>query len=471
MCNKGEVGADMKRVLILSSHPLFGKCIENLISQDEGLEIVGYEQDPAQAVDRILKLRPDVVILDSDEYEVNREVVTTCLLKQGVQARVVGLNLNNNTATVCSGEQKIIGELSDFLRTIQPDTTVERTGSLGPAAHGSASAVRDRYGRRFDYLRVSITDRCNLRCVYCMPPEGVASKPREAILHSEEIARVVEAAAGMGFRYVRLTGGEPLVRKGVVGLVRRLAGIRGIEEVALTTNATLLGAYACDLAGAGLKRVNISLDSLQPERFRRITRLGNLQSVWQGIEAAQAAGLSPLKINMVVVRGFNDDEVADLARLSLDHPWHIRFIEVMPVAGVSDWGPGMPPVESRLVSAGEVRQRLQSLGTLIPEQGPGGHGPARYYRLPGAQGTVGFISAMSEHFCATCNRMRLTADGHLRPCLFSDQGVYVKDALADGASLVQIQSLILQAAEMKPERHASLAETAVSGTAMSMIGG
>jgi cyclic pyranopterin phosphate synthase len=304
-----------------------------------------------------------------------------------------------------------------------------------------------------------------------MPPEGVRPKPREAILHSEEIARIVEAAAGIGFRTIRLTGGEPLVRRGIVGLVKRLAAIPGVDEVALTTNAVLLSAYARDLATAGLKRANISLDSLRPERFRRITRLGDLKSVWQGIEAAEAAGLVPLKINVVVIRGFNDDEVADFARLTFDHAWHIRFIEVMPLAGVSEWGSDVLPAGERLVTAGEVRHRLEELGPLEPTSGLCGHGPARYYRLPGAQGTVGFISPMSEHFCASCNRLRLTADGWLRACLFADEGVHIKPTLEAGADLATLQALIRQVVGSKPEHRPFSGDVGVTGKAMSMIGG
>jgi Molybdenum cofactor biosynthesis enzyme len=257
----------------------------------------------------------------------------------------------------------------------------------------------------------------------------------------------------------------------VAGLVRRLAAISGIEQVTMTTNATLLSSHARDLADAGLSRVNISLDSLRPERFHRITRQGNLELVWQGIRAAEAAGLTPLKINMVVVRGFNDDEVVDFARLTLQHPWHIRFIEVMPVAGVSDWGTDMPGVGERLIAAAEIQQRVQVLGALSVDEGPRGNGPARYFRLPHAQGTIGFINPISEHFCSSCNRMRLTADGYLRPCLFSDEGVSCKTALANGASLSELQALIRQAGDIKPEQRSALASDPVNGIAMSMIGG
>ncbi|MBI5029391.1 MAG: GTP 3',8-cyclase MoaA [Chloroflexi bacterium] len=382
-----------------------------------------------------------------------------CVLKEGLQPRVVGLNVRDNKFIVCKTQLGTIKELKDFLETVKSENNSDKQVS-----------TLDGFGRTLDYLRVSVTDRCNLRCVYCMPPSGVPYKPRDAILHSEEIARMIEAAAGIGFRTIRLTGGEPLVRKNIVGLVRRLAAISGIAELTMTTNGTLLSSYANDLADAGLKRVNISLDSLRADRFRRITRQGNLESVWQGIKAAEAAGLTPLKINMVVIRRFNDDEVIDFARLTLDHPWHVRFIEVMPVAGAMDWGPNMPDIDNRLLTAAEIQNRLQELGELLPEDGPSGHGPAHYMRLPNAQGTIGFINAMSQHFCGACNRMRLTADGYLRPCLFSDQGVNCKSALADGASIGELQSLIRQAGRIKPQQR-SLLNDPVNGLAMSTIGG
>ena len=331
--------------------------------------------------------------------------------------------------------------------------------------------ITDRYGRSLDYLRVSVTDRCNLRCIYCMPAAGVPARPHAEILRLEEIARLVEAAAGMGLRKIRLTGGEPLVRKGIVSLVEMLASTPGILEVAMTTNGVLLETHAAALARAGLRRVNISLDTLRPERFRRITRLGDLDDVWRGIRAAEAPGLAPLKINAVIVRGVNDDELVDFATLTVDQPWHIRFIEVMPLAGELDWGPGLPLADERLITAAEMRQRLEKLGPLLPDPGPGGHGPARYYRLPGAQGTLGFISAMSDHFCASCNRLRLTADGWLRGCLFSDEGVAIKHALENGSSQAEIQAVIGEAIARKPERHPDAFEASVAGRAMSLIGG
>jgi cyclic pyranopterin phosphate synthase len=461
----------MKRVFIVSSHPLFSEGIENLLRREEGLQIVGREKELDRSIEQIRTLQPDVVIVDSSDSDANRGMIMMRVMKEELRTCVVGLNLNDNKIYVCRGEQRTIEELKDFLESITSENGLPKEPPRAPDTHRQSSVTKDRYGRTLDYLRVSITDRCNLRCVYCMPPQGVPSKPREAILRSEEIARIVEAAVSIGFRTIRLTGGEPLVRRGVVDLVRALTAIPGIEEVAMTTNATVLSSCAGDLARAGLKRINISLDSLQPERFRRITRLGNLESVWRGIEAAEAVGLTPLKINIVVVRGFNDDEVADFARLTLAHPWHVRFIEVMPTTGVSDWGSNMPEVNERLVTVAEIHRRLQDLGPLSPVDEPNGHGPARYYRLPDAQGTVGFISPISEHFCASCNRLRLTADGYLRPCLFSTQGVYIKAALAAGASLVELQSLIRQAGDIKPERRPPFADIAAAGMAMSMIGG
>lgn len=330
---------------------------------------------------------------------------------------------------------------------------------------------KDKFGRNINYLRVSLTDRCNLRCVYCMPPQGVSWKPHESILSLEQIGQVVEVTASLGFRKVRFTGGEPLVRRGIVGLVANIAALPGIEEVSMTTNGTLLSHFAQDLVDAGLTRVNISLDTLRPERFRRITRKGNIDVVWRGIEAAERVGLTPLKINVVVVRGLNDDEIADFARLTYDHPWHVRFIEIMPVGEELDWGSEMPAPEERFLPVSEMRQRVTALGTLTPVGGPHGNGPARYFHLPNAWGTIGFISPLSEHFCATCNRLRLTADGRLRPCLFSERGVPVKPALDSGVDVHELQALIRQAIGIKPLERPLPAAAAVAEEAMSILGG
>ena len=309
----------------------------------------------------------------------------------------------------------------------------------------------DAYNRPISYLRISVTDRCNLRCVYCMPPEGVVCRPHEEILRYEEIEAVVRAAAGLGISKIRLTGGEPLVRLGVVGLVRSLARIPGVDDLAMTTNGVLLSRYAADLAEAGLQRVNVSLDTLRPERFQRITRLGRLEDVLAGMKAARRAGLEPVKINTVVIRGMNDDEAVDLARKTMEVGWNVRFIEPMPVGnGVladGEW-------RERVVTGREIRQRIEAaLGELKPAKMSVGNGPARYYRLPGARGTLGFITPISEHFCYRCNRLRLTADGQLRPCLLSDYEIDLRTPLRQGADVEQIKELLLQGIESKPMQH------------------
>jgi cyclic pyranopterin phosphate synthase len=324
----------------------------------------------------------------------------------------------------------------------------------------------DNFNRPISYLRVSVTDRCNLRCVYCMPPEGVPWRPHEEILRYEEIETVVRAAADLGISKVRLTGGEPLVRKGLVDLVAMIARIPGIDDLAMTTNGILLARCAEELKAAGLHRVNVSLDTLRPERFRTITRLGELSDTLEGIAAAKEAGLVPVKVNTVVIRGLNDDEVVDFARLTYAPDWHVRFIEVMPLGDNADWaGNGYMPM-------GQVRERIEGeLGELRPAKLRGGGGPARYYRLPGAEGTVGFITPISEHFCYQCNRLRLTADGKLRPCLLSDYEIDLRTPLRQGASAEEIKALIIEGIRNKPERHHLSEQVIPQGRAMSEIGG
>ena len=327
----------------------------------------------------------------------------------------------------------------------------------------------DGFGRHIDYLRISVTDRCNLRCVYCMPPGGVPWKPHTDILSYEEIVRVVTAAAQLGIRKIRWTGGEPLVRRDVTALVRAIAQIRGIDDISLTTNGVLLDKLAGPLAEAGLTRVNVSLDTLDPIKFRRITRLGEIDRVWRGLEAAERAGLRPIKLNAVVVRGVNDDELIDLARLTIDRPWHVRFIELMPVGNEGNWGLDFPLTPDRYFSIAEMLDRLAPL-ELVRTGQPIGNGPARTYHIAGALGTVGFISPLGEHFCATCNRLRLTADGRLRPCLLHDLEVPVREAVraSDG-----VASLIERAVTLKPHSHdLLLADASVShDRMMCQIGG
>lgn len=326
----------------------------------------------------------------------------------------------------------------------------------------------DPFGRAITYLRISLTDRCNLRCVYCMPREGLAWQPRADQLSAGEIVRVVEAAASGGVTRVRLTGGEPLVHPHIVEIVRGIASVNGIEEVSLTTNAMLLERLAQPLADAGLKRVNISLDSLDADKFKRITRGGDLNRVWKGIAAAERARLAPLKLNTVVVRGLNADELPAFARLTLENDWHVRFIELMPIGNAQDWGEGFPAPADRYVSVHEMRAQLETWN-LEPETSPQGNGPARTYRIPNALGTIGFISPLGEHFCQNCNRLRLTSDGKLRSCLVIPAEVSLRDAVRSGQNL---EPFFNQAIAQKPEHHDMLvAVPAGSQRGMSQIGG
>ncbi len=308
--------------------------------------------------------------------------------------------------------------------------------------------MRDQFKREINYLRVSVTDRCNLRCVYCMPPEGVKPAPHGEVLTFEEIETLVRAAASIGVKKVRLTGGEPLVRRGLEGLVGRLAGIPGIDDIALTTNGIMLAEKARALKEAGLKRVNISLDSLLPGRYREITRGGDLAQALAGVQAALEVGLHPVKINTVVIRGFNEDEVVGIARLTLNEPLHVRFIELMPIGSPGDWTAG------RFVAAADIISVISAeLGRLAPVKEPPGGGPAKYYRLPGAIGTVGFITSMSEHFCQECNRLRLTSTGGLRPCLYDGREFDLRAPLRRGAGVEEIAGIIADAVAAKPDRH------------------
>ena len=301
----------------------------------------------------------------------------------------------------------------------------------------------DPFGRSINYLRISVTDRCNLRCIYCMPLEGVPQMSHSELLSYEEIQTVVQAAAELGINKIRLTGGEPLVRAQLPKLLPMLSQIEGIEELSLTTNGVFLKKYALELKQAGLSRVNVSLDTLKADKFRYITRLGELQAVLEGIEAAKKAGFEPVKTNTVVMRGINDDEILDFARMTYEDGWHVRFIELMPFKGVAEFVPSI-----------ELRQRINLLGKLEPCAPVTGNGPAMYYRLPGARGTIGFISPLTEtSFCSQCNRMRLTPDGKLRPCLLREDEIDLKMPLRNGASIEELKRLILKAVASKPEHH------------------
>lgn len=326
------------------------------------------------------------------------------------------------------------------------------------------TGISDSFTRPINYLRISVTDRCNLRCIYCMPPEGVRTLDHARILRYEEIVAVARAAAELGINKVRITGGEPLVRANLAELAAMLASVPEIDDLSLTTNGTLLARQARDLRESGLKRVNISLDSLRPERFSRITRRGELADVLAGIEAARGAGFRPVKINVVAIRGINDDELVDFARRTIDDGWHVRFIEYMPV------GSGQAEAEDRFISIAQIMERLSELGPLEPGK-LDGNGPAKYFRLPGARGTIGFISPVSEHFCFQCNRLRLTAEGKLRPCLLSDEEIDVRGVLRQGASPNEIKAIINRAIDAKPERHRLAAGGTARNRAMSQIGG
>ncbi|MBI5696220.1 MAG: GTP 3',8-cyclase MoaA [Nitrospirae bacterium] len=305
----------------------------------------------------------------------------------------------------------------------------------------------DRANRKIEYLRISITDRCNLRCVYCMPEDGVVFTDHEEILSYEEVLRVVNVATRMGISKVRLTGGEPLVRKGVAGLIREIALIPGIDDLSLTTNGMLLGRMAGELWDAGLRRINISLDSLNPDTFRELTRGAELSTVLDGIAIAESMGFGPIKINVVAIRGLNDSEIEDFARLTLDKPYHVRFIEFMPIGARALWD------DTKVVPTQEVKDRVAALGALTAVKAKELAGPATLFRLPGAQGIVGFISPVSDHFCGVCNRLRLTADGKLRPCLFSESEIDLKTPMRAGCDDTELDRLFSVALSVKPEGH------------------
>lgn len=378
----------------------------------------------------------------------------------------------------------------------------------------------DSYNRTIDYLRVSVTDRCNFRCVYCMPEEGAPVSPKAQILRFEEIHRLVSIAVGLGMTKIRLTGGEPLVRKDIDRLVESIGAIPGLRDLSMTTNGSVLARHAANFARAGLNRINISLDTLRPDRFARIARRGNLESVMEGIAAAQESGLTPLKLNCVVMRGWNEDEVVDFARLTLTQSFDVRFIELMPInwSQGDDGGSGMeaffalsaPQPEYRRdnnitlyahpelrnldrtfqlsgnalagqLDAGQMRRAFvpthemrsvieAEFGALEPAEVQV-NGPARSYRLPGARGTVGFISQITNDMCLTCNRLRLTADGQLRPCLMADGEVDLRTPLRDGATDDELAELFRMTVLHKPREHRLEDGKAPVHRNMSQLGG
>ena len=324
-------------------------------------------------------------------------------------------------------------------------------------------ALQDQFGRRIEYLRISVTDRCNFRCVYCMPEEGMQWLPKSAILSYEEIGEVVRQLAPLGLRRLRITGGEPTIRPQIHELVRMLRSVPGITDIALSTNGVRLPEIAPLLREAGLDRVNMSVDSLRPERIAGIARRNLGFDPVRAARAAQDAGLTPIKLNMVVMRGINDDEIETLARLTLDHPWHVRFIELMPVGDLRalTW--------EHVVPSDEILARLRAIAPLTPVAGPArGNGPAAYYQWPDAGGSIGVITPMTHTYCASCNRVRLTADGRLRTCLFGDHEVDLRTPLRAGEPL---ESHFRRALAEKPKEH-ELLQMKVGGLrALSQVGG
>jgi len=323
----------------------------------------------------------------------------------------------------------------------------------------------DRFGRNIHYLRISLTDHCNLRCVYCMP-EQMTFRPTADMMQDDELLKLVRLFTNLGFDKFRLTGGEPTVRAHVVELVRQVSATPGVRWLSMTTNGVLLSKLAQPLKEAGLQRVNISLDTLDPARFKALTRWGSFDQVWRGILAAEAAGLTPIKLNAVIVRGWNDADVVDLARLTLAHPWQVRFIEMMPFAGDTAFQ------QKQVVKDEEIRQRISAECGLLELENDGKlDGEARIYRLPGAVGELGFISSVSLPFCASCARARLTADGKLRLCLLREKEVDLLTPLRQGATLEELRLLILDGIWQKPWGHGLADGEIALNRGMSEIGG
>ena len=318
------------------------------------------------------------------------------------------------------------------------------------------SQLVDSFGRKITYLRVSITDRCNYRCIYCKPEKHFKFIPHQEILRYEEIVEIIKEAFNLGITKVRITGGEPLVRKGIVDFIKKLRRIKGLEDISLTTNGYFLTEYAEKLKNAGLKRVNISLDSLQKDRYSQITRGGNLERVLKGIDSAILAELLPIKINTVLIRGINDDEVENFVRLTLERPLSIRFIELMPsLEEVID------NYKDKFISVLDIKENLAKKYLFNPINTNLDNEPAKYYQIEGGKGTIGFITALSQHFCQSCNRIRLTSEGKIRPCLFSNQEIDLKKALREMGNTEEDQILrrkiirdkIEMAVKLKPKGH------------------
>ncbi len=325
--------------------------------------------------------------------------------------------------------------------------------------------VHDSYGRRVNYMRISLTDACNLRCVYCMP-EDMTFQNRSELMSDEEIIFLVRVAASLGMSKIRLTGGEPTIRPNVVEIVRQIAHTPGVKDIAMTTNGLLLDKLARPLAEAGLQRVNISIDTLDAEKFKRITRWGKIDDVWRAIRASEEAGLTPIKLNAVVVRNFNDgQDMVELARLTLENEWDVRFIEMMPFGEITDFQ------QTNVVTYAEMRQRIEAVFGPLEETGYDFVDPSRPFRIPGAMGTLGFISSVTEPFCQGCGRVRLTADGKLRLCLLRDDEVDLLTPLRNGANFEEVRALMAEGAYHKPWGHGLGQGIIAESRAMNQIGG
>ena len=360
----------------------------------------------------------------------------------------------------------------------QPDATHATNGSdldvstasgrRGPTQDRPKDhATTDSFGRRIDYLRISVTDRCNLRCIYCMPTHPIPFAPSEDLLTADELRTVAQAAAELGFRKVRLTGGEPTLRNDIVEIVEAIAEA-GIADLAMTTNGLRMPEIGGALREAGLDRVNVHIDSLNPERLPALMRWGSAEDLWRGLLACETAEFDPIKVNTVVVRGHNEDDVVDLARLSLDRPWTVRFIELMPLGR----GAEAQVAVDRLVPSEEVAERISgALGPLTPVPNADPSDEARNFRLPDAKGKVGFISPVSDPYCDTCNRMRLTADGRLHLCLLHDDELDLRGVLRAGGGLEEVREALGRAVAAKPWGHALHAGVHTQDRRMHAIGG
>ena len=329
----------------------------------------------------------------------------------------------------------------------------------------------DSIGRKIDCLRISITDRCNLRCIYCMPDSGIVLKPYKEILRFEEIKEIVKVFISLGINKIKITGGEPFIRKGIIEFIKSITALKGLADVSITTNGIMLKEYAARLKNAGIKRINVSLDTLDEKKFKNITRSrDSLSSVFDGLYEAGKLGFSPIRINTVVIRGINDDEIMDFVRMSIKHSFEVRFIEYMATNNSIGWS------KDKFVSNDEIKVKLSSIGTLYPVENNTGSGPAEYFkvRIPGKTGydgigKIGFISPVSSSFCRRCNRLRLTADGKLKLCLHSSNDIDLKTSLREKASFNELKNIIISGVKSKPE--SGFPNSCNSGNIMSQIGG